>query len=67
MKQVLQHLGTGQTTVVDVPSPSAAPGSLLIRTSASLISAGTERMLVEFFPRGVDTIKELYTRLGDLA
>ena len=48
MKQVLQHLGTGQTTVVDVPSPSATPGSLLIRTSASLISAGTERMLVDF-------------------
>ena len=48
MKQVLQHLGTGQTTVADVPSPSATPGSLLIRTSASLISAGTERMLVDF-------------------
>ena len=32
----------------------------------SCIHSPNERMLVEFFPRGVDTIKELYTRLGDL-
>lgn len=48
MKQVLQHLGTGKTTVADVPCPSALPGTLAIRTTASLISSGTERMLVEF-------------------
>ncbi|MCC7040808.1 MAG: bi-domain-containing oxidoreductase [Burkholderiales bacterium] len=48
MKQVLQHLGTGKTTVADVPCPCAAPGTLAIRTTASLISSGTERMLVEF-------------------
>ena len=33
----------------------------------SNVHSPNERMLVEFFPRGVDTIKELYTRLGDLA
>ena len=33
----------------------------------SSVHSPNERMLVEFFPRGVDTIKELYTRLGDLA
>jgi acetylornithine deacetylase/succinyl-diaminopimelate desuccinylase-like protein len=33
----------------------------------SNVHAPNERMLVEFFPRGVATIKELYTRLGDLS
>ncbi len=48
MKQILQNLQSGVTELVDVPSPSDRPGSLLIRTKRSLISAGTERMLVEF-------------------
>ena len=33
----------------------------------SNIHSPNERMLVEFFPRGIETLKELYTRLGDLA
>ena len=32
----------------DVPAPQVQPGALLIRTSMSLVSLGTERMLVEF-------------------
>ena len=48
MKQVLQNLRSGATTVADVPVPSVGAGQLLISTSASLISAGTEKMLVEF-------------------
>lgn len=48
MKQVLQDLGTGRTTLADVPAPKAPPGGLSIATRCSLISAGTERMLVEF-------------------
>jgi predicted dehydrogenase len=48
MKQVLQNLRTGETNVVDVPVPKPKPGQALVRTSASLVSAGTERMLVEF-------------------
>lgn len=48
MKQILQHLGTGVTEVVDVPAPGVTAGQLLIRTTRSLISAGTERMLVDF-------------------
>lgn len=48
MKQILQNLGTGATEIADVPCPSAAAGHLLIRTSRTLISAGTERMLVDF-------------------
>lgn len=48
MKQVLQSLGRGTTEVADVPTPVPSRGQVLIRTSRSLISAGTERMVVEF-------------------
>ncbi|MFB6264781.1 MAG: bi-domain-containing oxidoreductase [Bradymonadaceae bacterium] len=52
MKQVLQHLRSGETEVAEVPRPSVKPGHLLIDTRRSLISAGTERMLVEFGEAG---------------
>ncbi len=48
MKQVLQNMKTGKTTVEDVPVPIPRPGMALIKTAASLVSAGTERMVVEF-------------------
>jgi predicted dehydrogenase/threonine dehydrogenase-like Zn-dependent dehydrogenase len=48
MRQILQSLKTGQIELADVPAPAVAPGSLLIRTRVSLISAGTERMLLDF-------------------
>jgi len=48
MRQVIQHFRSGLTEVIDVPTPALRPGHLLIRTHASLVSAGTERMLVEF-------------------
>ena len=48
MKQILQNLKSGKTELADVPSPSAKTGHALIQTRCSLISAGTERMLVEF-------------------
>ena len=48
MKQVLQNLRSGETQVVDVPKPRAQPGTALVKTAASLVSAGTERMLVDF-------------------
>src|SRR5215831_1033565 len=48
MKQVLQSLKDGSTQLADVPSLRAASGQLLIHTSATLVSAGTERMLIEF-------------------
>src|SRR5205823_3515225 len=47
MKQVLQNLKTGAVAVTDVPVPVARPGFGLVRTAASLISAGTERTAVE--------------------
>jgi predicted dehydrogenase/threonine dehydrogenase-like Zn-dependent dehydrogenase len=48
MKQILQDLKTGRTQLIDVPRPTASPGTIVIDTTASLISIGTERMLVEF-------------------
>ncbi|MFT3931313.1 MAG: bi-domain-containing oxidoreductase [Spongiibacteraceae bacterium] len=48
MKQILQNLKDGTTTIADIPVPQAPRGGLLIRTSCTLVSAGTERMLVDF-------------------
>jgi predicted dehydrogenase/threonine dehydrogenase-like Zn-dependent dehydrogenase len=48
MKQVLQSLETGVVRVEDVPASRAGRGELLIATQFSLLSAGTERMLLEF-------------------
>ena len=48
MKQIIQSTRTGKLALKDVPDPQVQPGHLLVRTRASLISAGTERMLVEF-------------------
>src|SRR5882672_9001283 len=48
MRQVLQELGSGRTILAEVPEPATPQGSLRILTHRSLISAGTERMLVEF-------------------
>ena len=53
MKQILQNLSTGQSELVEAPAPQARRGSLLIDTSVSLISTGTERMLVDFGKSGL--------------
>ena len=48
MKQITQNLKSGETILEEVPAPVARPGHLLIQTSRTLVSLGTERMLVEF-------------------
>jgi predicted dehydrogenase/threonine dehydrogenase-like Zn-dependent dehydrogenase len=48
MKQVIQDVRSGKTSVTEVPVPVPAPGMALVRTAASLVSAGTERAVVEF-------------------
>lgn len=48
MKQLLQDLRTGKVELAEVPRPLVRPGYLLIASTRTLISAGTERMLVEF-------------------
>jgi predicted dehydrogenase/threonine dehydrogenase-like Zn-dependent dehydrogenase len=48
MHQVLLNVGTGATSLADVPIPSLQKDHVLIRTQRTLVSAGTERMLIEF-------------------
>lgn len=48
MKQLLQNIKTGKSTVEDVPIPTPREGQALVKVEASLVSAGTERMVVEF-------------------
>jgi predicted dehydrogenase/threonine dehydrogenase-like Zn-dependent dehydrogenase len=48
MKQVIQSTRTGKLRLKEVPEPSVKAGNILVSTRASLISAGTERMVVEF-------------------
>lgn len=48
MKQLVQNLKTGETLLEDVPVPRIGRGQVLVQTRRSLVSLGTERMLVEF-------------------
>ncbi len=48
MKQLLQSLASGASDLPELPAPAVARGQLLIRSTCSLVSAGTERMLVDF-------------------
>ncbi len=47
MKQVLQNVKDGQLSLTDCPAPMVQPGHLLIANEASLISAGTEKMVMD--------------------
>ncbi|MCA9951991.1 MAG: bi-domain-containing oxidoreductase [Anaerolineales bacterium] len=48
MKQLLQYIRTGEAVVADVPVPQGGRGKVLVQVAASLVSAGTERMVVDF-------------------
>jgi predicted dehydrogenase/threonine dehydrogenase-like Zn-dependent dehydrogenase len=52
MKQILQELNTGKTTLVEVPCPEIKSNYVLIQTLYSLVSVGTEKMLVNFSRSG---------------
>ncbi len=52
MKQILQSLKNGKTEVAEVPCPAVKRGHLLVRSSRTLVSVGTERMLVDFGKAG---------------
>jgi threonine dehydrogenase-like Zn-dependent dehydrogenase len=48
MKQIIQSFKTGETILEEIPAPQVKRGCVLIQTTKSLVSLGTERMLVEF-------------------
>ena len=52
MRQILQNLRNGETTLTEAPCPAVRSGHVLIRTRASVISPGTERMLLDFGKAG---------------
>ena len=52
MNQVLQSLKNGKTILADVPVPQISKKSILIKSSKTLLSSGTERMLVDFGKAG---------------
>lgn len=48
MKQVTQNVKTGEVNLTEVPMPQVGAGEVLVSTKASLISAGTEKMIMDF-------------------
>jgi predicted dehydrogenase/threonine dehydrogenase-like Zn-dependent dehydrogenase len=48
LKQIIQNLKNGDTILEEVPAPLVRKGHLLIKTHRTLVSLGTEKMLVEF-------------------
>src|SRR4030095_13490625 len=71
MKQVLQNRKTGRPFVGEVPIPALQAGRVLVRTVASLISAGTEKAAVELLSKGLiqearqrpDLVKAVMTKV----
>lgn len=53
VRQVVQHLRSGVVEVLELPSGAPGPREVLVRTSRSLLSAGTERTLLEFGRAGL--------------
>ncbi len=70
MKQVFQKLSSGKTIIPSIPAPAIGEGQLLIRTSHSLLSVGTEKMLLEFSKANIivkaqkqpDKVKEVFDK-----
>lgn len=48
MKKILQNMKTGETILEDLPTPNIKQGFILIQSQSSVVSVGTERMLVDF-------------------
>ena len=48
MKQLIQHLGTGRVEHLEVPEPRTPDNWVKVRLTHSVISAGTERMVLSF-------------------
>jgi predicted dehydrogenase/threonine dehydrogenase-like Zn-dependent dehydrogenase len=72
MKQVFQDAHSAEITVVDVPAPRLLAGCVLVRTAASLVSAGTERASSEFASKNLlqkarmrpDLVREVLSKIS---
>jgi predicted dehydrogenase/threonine dehydrogenase-like Zn-dependent dehydrogenase len=72
MKQIFQDARSAEITVTDVPAPKLLAGCVLVRTAASLVSAGTERASSEFAGKNLlqkarmrpDLVREVLTKIG---
>jgi predicted dehydrogenase/threonine dehydrogenase-like Zn-dependent dehydrogenase len=72
MKQVFQDARSAEITIAEVPSPKLLPGCVLVRTAASLVSAGTERASSEFASKNLlqkarmrpDLVREVVSKIS---
>lgn len=72
MKQVFQDARNADITVAEVPAPKLLPGCVLVRTAASLVSAGTERASSEFAGKNLlqkarmrpDLVREVLSKIS---
>jgi hypothetical protein len=53
MLQILQSYKTGELWLAEVPAPACRSGGAVLRTHVSFVSAGTERMLIEFAQKNI--------------
>lgn len=71
MKQIIQYLKNGKVDLIDVPTPSLRPGHILISSKYSLISSGTEKMLINFGKANIfdkarsqpDKVKQVFNKI----
>lgn len=48
MKKLIQYINDGKIELLECPSPTISENEVLVQTKCSLISSGTERMLLDF-------------------
>jgi predicted dehydrogenase len=71
LNQLIQSYKTGELGLFPVPSPSCAVNGVLIRTTASLVSAGTEKMIVDIAKKSLfgkakarpDLVRQVITKM----
>ncbi len=72
MRAVVQNYGNGRLEVVEVPAPAVRPGGLLVRTEHSVVSAGTEKSMVDLARRSLigkarerpDLVRQVLSKIG---
>jgi len=71
MKQVILSSRTGALEIADVPVPQVRPGTVLVRNAASVVSAGTERSVLDLAGRSLagkararpDLVREMLNKI----